>query len=611
MKRGLLILFVIFLLLVITSVFAEWPHEGISSLTNGGCKPSCGVILSGSNDVGLGCCGTIKTEYQNRIRGNPGDTYDCNYCLENFGGESLCTSQEPSPSGKKACEATCSPSWSGWSGCSASCGGGTQTRTDGCGGSETQSCNTQACCSPVNGGWSSFGEWSDCSSECDGTQSRSRDCNNPTPSCGGSQCSGDSSETQSCGGCDPKLYCSNGICTKEQVAYFTDINKIFIDKIEVKLGDTGVFMVLENTKLSEGTEINFNIYENDALEGGLIKTIIGTVDINGNINVLWIITEEDINAAKASLLEGELEDFYFTANGVTSNDLNLTIIETKDCSLVMSCSDYDEEECGYDFCGVAGNSVSEDIDCDNPFINCECSWSSSCGSSWEEVKSPVCGNDIVNVGEQCDGSLNGFSCSDFDSSFTGGELFCMNCILDTSNCTGGDFGICGNDFINTGEQCENDTGSFSCVSFNPFTGGDLTCSNCILDTSRCYSATESWEDYLVIGKCSYTEDTSDDCEDGLLTYSWEGDWEWDENNSFDNSGGDDYTFDNEWHYDPKNELGVRVSEKCSDGQRVLPCPIKVRLPFFGIYNMIITFILTILIYIILKKQESLIYPHRK
>jgi hypothetical protein len=602
MKRGLLILFGIFLLFILS-------FEGIQFVTADACEgnPSLYSSWGGYPD----CTSVCRAYWSVATEG---------YCVRPNDPVAPCTCcagiywVADYPPGVGTITSTycdglpppCSPSWSGWSGCSASCGGGTQTRTDGCGGSETQSCNTQACCSPVNGGWSSFGEWSDCSSECDGTQSRSRDCNNPTPSCGGSQCSGDSSETQSCGGCDRRFYCEGGSCEKPQVAYFTDANKVFIDEIEVKLGDTSVLMILENTRLSEGAEVNFYIYENDALEGGLIKTIIGTVDINGNINVLWIITEEDINIAKTSLLEGDLEDFYFIANEITSNDLNLTIIETIDCSLVIRCSDYGEDECGNDFCGVAGNSVAEEINCDNPFVNCECGWSSLCDSSWEEGESPVCGNGVVNVGEQCENDLNGFSCSDFDSSFTGGDLNCNNCILDTSNCTGGDFGICGNDFINTGEQCENDTNSFSCTSFNPFTGGELSCSNCILDTSRCYSATESWEDYLTIGSCSYTENTNDDCEDGLLTYSWEGNWIWNEDNSFDNSGGDDYRFDEEkWHYDPKSDLGIRVSEKCSDGQRILPCPVRIKLPFFGMYNIIITFILTILIYIILKKQESL------
>ena len=500
----------------------------------------------------------------------------------------------------------CSPSWSSWSGCSASCGGGTQTRTDGCGGSQTQSCNTHACCSPVNGGWSSWSDWSECSSECNGTQTRTRSCNNPAPSCGGSDCSEDSTETKSCGGCDPRFYCEGGSCEKPQVAYFADTDKVFVNELEVKLGDTSVFMVLENTQLPEGEEIDFNLYEYDAIGDDFIRTLTGFVDNNSNINLLWIITEEDINIAKNSFLEGDLENFYFTANEVASNDLNLTIIETRDCSLVISCSDYGEEECGLDFCGVAEDSVSENIDCNNPFINCACDWNDACSSSWEATKSPICGDGVVNVGEQCDGNLNGFSCSDFNSSFTGGELSCTNCILNTTNCIGGDVGICGNDFVNLGEQCEGDIGSFSCSSFNPFTGGELSCTNCILDTSKCNSLAESWEDYLTIGKCAYTEDTNDDCEDGLLTYSWKSNWEWGEDNNFDNSGGDDYNLDEGmWHYDFKDSSGIRVSEKCSEGIRILPCPIEVRLPFFGIYNMIITFILTILIHIILVRNKRI------
>ena len=500
----------------------------------------------------------------------------------------------------------CSPSWSSWSGCSASCGGGTQTRTDGCGGSQTQSCNTHACCSPVNGGWSSWSDWSECSSECNGTQTRTRSCNNPAPSCGGSDCSEDSTETKSCGGCDPRFYCEGGSCEKPQVAYFADTDKVFVNELEVKLGDTSVFMVLENTQLPEGEEIDFNLYEYDAIGDDFIRTLTGFVDNNSNINLLWIITEEDINIAKNSFLEGDLENFYFTANEVASNDLNLTIIETRDCSLVISCSDYGEEECGLDFCGVAEDSVSENIDCNNPFINCACDWNDACSSSWEATKSPICGDGVVNVGEQCDGNLNGFSCSDFNSSFTGGELSCTNCILNTTNCIGGDVGICGNDFVNLGEQCEGDIGSFSCSSFNPFTGGELSCTNCILDTSKCNSLAESWEDYLTIGKCAYTEDTNDDCEDGLLTYSWKSNWEWGEDNNFDNSGGDDYNLDEGmWHYDFKDSSGIRVSEKCSEGIRILPCPIEVRLPFFGIYNMIMTFILTILIHIILVRNKRI------
>ena len=98
-----------------------------------------------------------------------------------------------------------------WSECSADCGGGTQKRTRTCtnpapanGGAdcvgdatETQDCNTHEC--PVNGGWSDFGDWSECSADCGGgTQIRTRTCTNPAPANWGADCVGDASETQNC-----------------------------------------------------------------------------------------------------------------------------------------------------------------------------------------------------------------------------------------------------------------------------------------------------------------------------------------------------------------------------------------------------------------------------
>jgi len=51
----------------------------------------------------------------------------------------------------------------------------------------------------VNGGWSSYGSWGSCSVSCGGgTQSRTRSCNNPSRAYGGVDCSGSTSESQSC-----------------------------------------------------------------------------------------------------------------------------------------------------------------------------------------------------------------------------------------------------------------------------------------------------------------------------------------------------------------------------------------------------------------------------
>ena len=50
-----------------------------------------------------------------------------------------------------------------------------------------------------HGGWSTWTQWTDCSTSCDnGTQTRERKCDNPTPAYGGRNCSGDERETRGC-----------------------------------------------------------------------------------------------------------------------------------------------------------------------------------------------------------------------------------------------------------------------------------------------------------------------------------------------------------------------------------------------------------------------------
>ncbi|XP_078591805.1 SCO-spondin-like isoform X3 [Branchiostoma floridae x Branchiostoma japonicum] len=108
--------------------------------------------------------------------------------------------------------------WSAWSDCSVTCGVGTQTRDRSCtnpaperGGAEcygdteeTQQCDSGVFC-PVDGGWSDWSAWSDCSVTCGvGTQTRDRSCTNPAPEHGGAECYGDTEETQQC---DSGVFC--------------------------------------------------------------------------------------------------------------------------------------------------------------------------------------------------------------------------------------------------------------------------------------------------------------------------------------------------------------------------------------------------------------------
>lgn len=100
--------------------------------------------------------------------------------------------------------------------CSVSCGGGTQlsVRTctpplyggAPCDGNKTQLsvCNTQACATTIDGNWSEWSNWTECSTSCPGNvagyypgvQTRTRACNNPTPSADGLQCAGLSEDTR-------------------------------------------------------------------------------------------------------------------------------------------------------------------------------------------------------------------------------------------------------------------------------------------------------------------------------------------------------------------------------------------------------------------------------
>ncbi len=82
-----------------------------------------------------------------------------------------------------------------------------------------QMCSNGSCvpeCQPVNGGWT---DWScgACSVQCgDGTKLCTRSCGNPTPSCGGNTCVGETISSQSCSGsCGFGMMCSAGVCVDD------------------------------------------------------------------------------------------------------------------------------------------------------------------------------------------------------------------------------------------------------------------------------------------------------------------------------------------------------------------------------------------------------------
>ncbi|CAG2195916.1 Hemicentin-1 [Mytilus edulis] len=115
-------------------------------------------------------------------------------------------------------------SWAQWTTCSNSCGVGLQTRTRQCnnpstqyGGvycnglsSQTRKCNTISC-PVIDGGWSKWAKWTDCTKLCNGgLMERARTCDSPPPINGGLYCNGTSIEanlcnTDSCSGIETKM----------------------------------------------------------------------------------------------------------------------------------------------------------------------------------------------------------------------------------------------------------------------------------------------------------------------------------------------------------------------------------------------------------------------
>ncbi|XP_047673954.1 hemicentin-1 isoform X2 [Tachysurus fulvidraco] len=101
--------------------------------------------------------------------------------------------------------------WSTWGSCSRTCNGGQMRRyrtcdnprpTNGgraCAGTDTeiQKCSTFSC--PVDGNWSPWQPWGECSVSCGvGERTRLRSCNNPAPSNKGRNCPGDSTQLSRC-----------------------------------------------------------------------------------------------------------------------------------------------------------------------------------------------------------------------------------------------------------------------------------------------------------------------------------------------------------------------------------------------------------------------------
>jgi hypothetical protein len=146
---------------------------------------------------------------------------------------------------------------------------------------------------------------------------------------------------------------------------------------------------------------------------------------------------------------------------------------------------------------VCGNGVIEDGEqCDGTSLNGQtcvtqgfAKGTLSCTSSctFSTASCSMCGNGVIDTGEQCDGSnLNDQTCA--SKGFSGGTLSCSSsCLLVTSSCTAN---VCGNGIIDPGEQCDGgNLNNQSCIS-QGYTRGTLACtSSCTFNKSGCVKKT--------------------------------------------------------------------------------------------------------------------------
>ncbi|XP_065194347.1 papilin-like isoform X3 [Sycon ciliatum] len=218
----------------VDGAWSTWTGYGSCSSVSGGCSKTRNRTCTNPPPTnGGGSCTGMSQQFQTcncAVNGGWSSWTSYGHCFGVSGGRCsiqrhrTCTNPTPSNGGAQCtgdslqlmtCSCPVDGRWSTWTAigtCSVSCGSGNQIRVRSCnspppahGGRvcsgqnrQTVSCQTNPC--PINGKWSQWSAFSQCSKTCGGAQqTRKRTCTSPSPAHGGYDCSGISSDTRSCG----------------------------------------------------------------------------------------------------------------------------------------------------------------------------------------------------------------------------------------------------------------------------------------------------------------------------------------------------------------------------------------------------------------------------
>ena len=150
--------------------------------------------------------------------------------------------------------------------------------------------------------------------------------------------------------------------------------------------------------------------------------------------------------------------------------------------------------------------------------------------------------------------------------------------------------------------------SESCMSINTCSCEwtvNSTSGSCGVSIVNSFDSTCS--DIFSIGKCIFTELTNDDCDDGFLTYLIKAKYEWDSDNFNTTNISGNYWVENPkgvWHYDPQtNQHPKGAFADCMGEETQVKCPAQKQLPFFGIYNLIASFMFIAIAYLVISLRK--------
>ncbi|MFH1607825.1 MAG: hypothetical protein ABIA78_01705 [archaeon] len=293
-------------------------------------------------------------------------------------------------------------------------------------------------------------------------------------------------------------------------------------------------------------------------DGGVVEVVVGQTQL---VLVLKNSKELDGTGVSFTIYEADLgpDDEIKTINSVVNSGEASALWKILEEDLQKTLGDY--KEFYFKVAGVGGSSQIVELDVVDSETFCSIREYCRDYKAQEDCESDLC-------------SVAGASVEINDPSITCGQVIVENGCTAWHNCS-----------------CE-------------WRGG--VCGPSRLDNLNCTDGNP-----VVIGACFFNESSADDCEDGLLEYSWKGIYTWDLGNwNTTQKGGvsgwlEDPSASNYWHYDPgEKAMGCRT-----ENSNVIQCPIEALLPFFTWMNIIVIAIIIAVLYVIIERNKK--KPKRK